>query len=132
VREFDLALENMLYKEPFIARCNKGEALHRLGRRDEGLAELQTCLKLNPRYCLGHRMLGLVHLEAGRPRLALDSFDRYAQHCPQAADAWYQVGIAQLKSGDAAKAGAAFEKCEGLAGDGALGAECRRTREMLQ
>jgi type IV pilus biogenesis/stability protein PilW len=132
VREFDVALDNMLYKEPFVARCNRGEALYRLGRQDEGVAELQTCLKLNPRYCLGHRMLGMLHLDAGRSKLALESFDRYAQHCPQAADAWYQVGLAQLKSGDAAKAGAAFEKCEGLAGASSLAVECRRTREMLQ
>lgn len=132
VKEFDLALENMLYKEPFIARCNKGEALYRLGRIDEGVAELNTCLKLNPRYCLGHRTLGRVHLEAGRAKLALESFDRYAQSCPQSADAWYQLGLASLKSGDAARAGEAFEKCEGLAPQSELGGECRRTREMLQ
>jgi type IV pilus assembly protein PilF len=132
VTEFDAALANMLYKEPFIARCNKGEALYRLGRKEEGLAELATCLKLNPRYCLGHRMLGRIHLEAARPRLAVDSFDKYAQYCPQSPDAWYQVGSAQLRAGDASKAGEAFEKCEQLGGDGELATECKRSREMLQ
>jgi type IV pilus biogenesis/stability protein PilW len=132
VAEFDAALSNMLYKEPFIARCNKGEALYRMGKTDEGLAELNSCLKLNPRYCLGHRMLGRIHLDAGRTKPAVESFDRYAQHCPQAPDAWYQVGLAQLKAGDAAKAGEAFGKCEQLAGDGDLASECKRSREMLQ
>jgi type IV pilus assembly protein PilF len=132
VKEFDLALGNMLYKEPFIARCNKGEALYRLGRKEEGIAELGTCLKLNPRYCLGHRMLGRIQLDEGRPRLALESFDRYAQSCPGSADAWYQVGVAQLKAGDAAKAGQAFTRCAELAGDGDLATECKRSREMLQ
>ena len=132
VKEFDAALGNMLYKEPFIARCNKGEALYRLGRREEGTAEIATCLKLNPRYCLGHRSMGKMQLEGGRTRLAIDAFEKYAQHCPQAPDAWYQVGVAQLKAGEATKASEAFEKCEQLAGEGELGGECRRSREMLQ
>ena len=132
VTEFDAALSNMQYREPYIARCNKGEALYRLGRKQEGAAELGTCLKLNPRYCLGHRMLGRAHLDDGRPKQAIESFERYAQWCPQAPDAWYQVGLAQLRAGDAAKAGEAFQKCEELAGDGDLGGECRRSREMLQ
>lgn len=132
VREFDAALSNMLYKEPFIARCNKGEALYRLGKKDEGLAELGTCLKINPRYCLGHRTLGRIQLEGGRTKLALEALDRYAQHCPQVPDAWYQIGLAQLKAGDAAKATEAFSKCERLAADGELAGECRRSREMLQ
>jgi type IV pilus biogenesis/stability protein PilW len=132
VREFDAALENLHYREPYIARCNKGEALYRLGKEAEGLAELDSCLKLNPRYCLGHRMLGRIQLDAGRAKLAVESFDRYAQHCPAAPDAWYQVGLAQLRAGDAAKAGEAFERCEQLAGEGQLAAECKRSRELLQ
>jgi tetratricopeptide (TPR) repeat protein len=122
----------MLYKEPFIARCNKGEALYRLGRHDEGLAELNACLKLNPRYCLGHRTLGRIELESNRAKQAADAFDKYAQYCPTAPDAWYQVGLAQLKAGDAAKATDAFERCEQLAGEGELAAECKRSRELLQ
>jgi type IV pilus biogenesis/stability protein PilW len=132
VVEFDEALANMMYAEPFIARCNKGEALYRLGRRDEGMAELQSCLKTNPRYCLGHRTMGRIHLDEGRPKQAVDSFDRYAQNCPGAADAWYQLGVAQLKVGDAPKATEAFQHCEELAGQADLGTECRRSRELLQ
>jgi type IV pilus biogenesis/stability protein PilW len=132
VAEFDLALSSMLYKEPYIARCNKGEALYRLGRHDEGIAELTTCLRLNPRYCLGQRMLGRIHLDEGRPKKALEAFDKYAQSCPGTADAWYQVGVAQLKVGDATKASDAFQRCAELAGEGDLAAECKRSREMLQ
>jgi type IV pilus biogenesis/stability protein PilW len=132
VREFDAALASMQYREPFIARCNKGEALYRLGKQEEGLAELEACLKLNPRYCLGHRMLGRIQLDAGRTKAAIDAFDRYAQHCPATPDAWYQVGLAQLKAGDAEKASEAFERCEQLAGEGELAAECKRSRELLQ
>jgi type IV pilus biogenesis/stability protein PilW len=132
IAAFDAALGDMMYREPYVARCNKGEALVRLGRRDEGIAELETCVKLAPRYCLGHRMLGRAHLEGGRTKAAIASFERYAHECPTAADAWYQVALAQLKAGEATKASEAFGRCEELAGESELGRECARSREMLQ
>ena len=73
-----------------------------------------------------------MQLDGGKTKLAIDSFEKYAQHCPLAPDAWYQVGLAQLKAGDASKAGEAFDRCEQLAGEGELAAECKRSREMLQ
>ncbi len=132
VREFDLALGNMLYKEPYVARCNKGEALTALGRKVEGLAELKTCLSLAPVYCQGHRQLGRIQLAEGRVKEALDSFQEYARYCDKSPDAHYQLGLAFLKSGNADRARQAFERCESLAGAGSLAADCRRSRELLQ
>ena len=132
VTEFDAALENMLYKEPFVARCNKGEALNRLGRRDEAVAEMKHCLQSNPQYCLGYRMLGMVRLDEGDGTAAVDAFDKYSQYCPQAPDAWLQLGLAHLRAGDAAKASDAFEKCESTGQRGDIADECRRRRAVLQ
>jgi type IV pilus assembly protein PilF len=131
IHEFDLALDNMLYGEAYIARCNKGQALYRMGRREEGLAEVRTCLTLAPRYCAGHRELGRIQLEEGRVKEALESFGRYTELCDKSADAWFQLGLAQMKAGDPEKAREAFEKCEGLAGD-AIAEECRRKVKALQ
>jgi Tfp pilus assembly protein PilF len=132
VKEFDAALANMLYKEPWVARCNKGQALYQLGRKAEGLAELESCVSMSPRYCLGQRELGRLLLAEGRVQEALESFERYAKVCDKAADAWYQMGLAHLKAGDADKARQAFQKCESLGADTSLGADCRRSRELLQ
>ncbi len=132
VAEFDAALGDMLYKEPYVARCNKGAALYRLGRRAEGVAELESCLALNRHYCAGHRELGRVRLSEGRVKEALDSFGEYAKSCAKAPDAWYQLGLAFLKSGDADHAREAFERCESLGADGPLAADCKKSREMLQ
>ncbi len=132
VKEFDAALGNMLYKEPWVARCNKGQALYQLGRKAEGLAELEACVSASPRYCFGQRELGRLQLAEGRVREALESFERYAKACDKAADAWYQMGLAHLKAGDADKARKAFEKCEKLGADTSLGTDCRRSRELLQ
>ncbi len=132
VSEFDRALGNMLYKEPYVARCNKGEALHRLGKKEEGIAELRTCLSLSPRYCHGHRQLGRLQLAEGRVKEALEALGEYARYCDKSADAHYQLGLALLKAGDGEKAREAFQRCESLAGDGTLATECRKSREMLQ
>jgi len=133
--EFDLALENMLYREAYVARCNKGQALYRLGRREEGLGELRTCLALAPRYCRGHRELGRIQLEQGRLKEALESFGRYTQFCEKTPDAWFQLGLAEMKAGDPDKAREAFEKCAALAGPGPedpVAEDCRRNVKALQ
>jgi type IV pilus biogenesis/stability protein PilW len=131
LHEFDLALENMAYREAYLARCNKGQALFRLGRRDEGLAELKTCLSLAPRYCRGHRELGRIQLEEGRLKEALDSFGRYTELCDKSADAWYQLGLAQMKLGEPDRAREAFERCAMLKDDPVVD-ECRVKVRALQ
>jgi len=132
VRHFDEALGNMYYAEPFVARCNKGLALYRLGRKEAGLAELRTCLALNPRFCLGHRELGRIRLDEGRVKDAVQSFEAFAQHCDKEPDAWYQLGLARVRAGDADKAREALGRCAELAGGRDLGTECRRLRDQLQ
>jgi len=132
VRQFDEALSNMYYPEPYVARCNKGLALYKLGRKEDGLAELRTCLTLNPRFCLGHRELGRIRLEEGRVRDAVQSFESFTQQCDKVPDAWYQLGLARIRSGDPEKAREALGRCADLAGAAELGTECRRLRDQLQ
>jgi type IV pilus assembly protein PilF len=132
IKSFDAALSNMLYKEPFIARCNKAQALYRLGRKSQGLAEFRTCLSINRKYCQGHRELGRIYLSEGRVEEAIESFGEYVRSCDKTADAHFQLGLAYLKAGDARLAREAFSKCESLAAGTALANECRRSRGLLQ
>lgn len=132
LREFDGALQNMLYKEPWVARCNKGQALWRMGKKDEGLAEFRSCLNQAPRFCQGHRELGRLWLSDGKAREALEEFTEYARTCERAPDAWYQLGLAYLRAGDADKARQALDKCLSLGAEGALADDCRRAREPLR
>ena len=73
IAEFDAALDNMLYKEPYVARCNKGEALYQLGKRSEGIAELKSCIAAAPRYCRGHRELGRINAPVPFDQVQADS-----------------------------------------------------------
>jgi type IV pilus assembly protein PilF len=132
IAEFDAALENMLYKEPYVARCNKGLALHRMGRREEGLQELRSCLSLAPTFCKGRRELGRVLLDEGKLREALDELGAYARWCDKVPDAHLQLGLARMRAGDATGARESFERCRDVGGASAEGEECRRSLSLLQ
>jgi len=132
VKCFDEALLSTFYMEPWVARCNKGQALYRMGRREDGVAELKTCIAIAPRYCAGRRELGRLWLGEGKVKEALDELTAYARHCEKVPDAHYQLGLAQMKAGDLAAARQAFERCEALGGDAAIADECRKSRALLQ
>jgi type IV pilus biogenesis/stability protein PilW len=132
VTEFDAALANMLYKEPYVARCNRGQTLYRIGKREEAMADFRACLGNSPRYCQGHRQLGLIHLGEGQTKEALEQLGDYARNCNQSADAFLQLGLAQLRAGNAKAAREAFSKCDSLGGEGDVGADCRRRQEAMR
>lgn len=132
VAEFDAALANMLYKEPYVARCNKGLALHRMGRKEEGLSELHACLAVAPTFCKGRRELGRVLLDEGNVREALDELSAYARLCEKVPDAHLQLGLARMRAGDVAGARESFERCRDVGNATAEGEECRRSLSLLQ
>ncbi|HTN53272.1 MAG TPA: tetratricopeptide repeat protein [Anaeromyxobacter sp.] len=132
VAEFDAALGNMLYKEPWVARCNKGVALWRMGRTDEGYAELHACLASAPRFCDGRRELGRALLHDGRTKEAVDELGTYARFCDKRADAHWQLGLAQMKAGDVAGARESFRRCTELGEGTNEGEECRKSLALLQ
>ncbi len=132
IQEFDAALAEMSYREPWVARINKGLALYRAGRRDEGLAEMKGCLRAQPRYCGGHRLLGGLFMEEGKLREAIEEFSAYARYCDKVADAHSVLGQAHMKAGDAEAARAEFERCARLGEGSVAGEECLRSLELLQ
>jgi len=132
IKHFDEALLSTFYMEPWVARCNKGQALYRLGRREEGLAELRVCVTIQPRYCAGHRELGRLLLGEGKVKESLEELSAYVRHCEKVPDAHLQLGLGQMKAGDLPAARQAFERCEALGGDAAIADECRKTRLLLQ
>jgi Tfp pilus assembly protein PilF len=132
IAEFDAAVALMQYREPWVARCNKGQALWRMGRKPEGLAEMHTCLNFQPHYCQGWRELGRMQLADGRVAEAIASQEEYVRSCGTLADAHYQLGLALLKGGEAERAREAFAKCADLGSGTSAGDECRRSGERLR
>jgi type IV pilus assembly protein PilF len=132
IAAFDQALGDTSYREPYVARCNKGQALHRSGRRAEGLADLRACLNLAPRYCKGRRELGRAYLDEGRTKEAVEELETYARICEKAPDAHLQLGLARMRAGDVPAAREAFTRCVSLSAEGAEGEECRRSLALLE
>jgi Tfp pilus assembly protein PilF len=129
--EFDAALADLMYREPYVARCNRGVTLWRMGRKEEGVTELRNCVTQAPRYCDGRRELGRVLLAEGRAREAIDQLTVYADTCKRA-DAHLQLGQARMKAGDVAGARAAFERCRELGAGAPEAEECQRSLSLLQ
>jgi type IV pilus biogenesis/stability protein PilW len=132
VKEFDLASSIMLYREPWVARCNKGQALWRMGKKEEGVAELKACLNFQPKYCQGWRELGRIQLADGQGKDAVGSFEQYAKTCEKAADAQQLLGTALLRTGQAGRARESFQRCAELAEGTPLGEECKKSGEQLR
>jgi Tfp pilus assembly protein PilF len=132
IREFDTALANMLYKQPYVARCNRGLAVYGMGQRDKGIDEMRACVSAAPSYCKGRRELGRVLLQEKRAREALDELAAYARLCEKVPDAHLQLGLARMKSGDLAGAREEFERCRELGDGTADGEECRRSLSLLE
>jgi Tfp pilus assembly protein PilF len=132
LREFELALADPDYREPQVARCNRGQALYGMGRHDDGIAALRACVNASPRYCPGYRELGRILLAAGRAKEAIDALGGYVRACEKAPDAHYQLGLARMKAGDLPLARESFERCEELGQGTSVGEDCRRSRELLQ
>lgn len=130
--EFDKALDISLYMEPWVARCNKGQTLYQLGRREEGLTELRIAVRIAPKYCQGRRELGRVLVAEGKTAEGLTELEAYARNCPAAADAQLQLGLARLKAGDAAGARSALEQCVSMAGESPEADTCRTTLQLLK
>ncbi len=130
--EVGAAVENMLYKEPYLARCNKAMVLYRMGRKEEGLAELRSTVKVAPTFCKGRRELGRILLEEGKPKEAVEELSAYARWCERVPDAHLQLGLARMRAGDVAGARESFERCRDLGAGTPDGEECRRSLALLE
>ena len=147
---YERALEDILYKTPFIAENNLGWCLYKRGEVQKGIDHIRTAIIANPRFCLGYRNLGLIYAEQGDQAKAAENFALYARHCPRSPDAQFRLGVALLKVGDTAGARLAFDQCATPAAESeeerargltrgcrkpqdlALLDECRKYRQLME
>ena len=132
LREFDAAMSEMGYREPWVARMNKGLTLYAANRREEGLAEMRACLRAQPAYCYGRRELGAILLKEGKTQEAIVELQAYARYCDKVPDAHLQLGNAYKRAGDLEKAVQELARCEELSPGTAVGEECRSALEPLR
>lgn len=128
---YEQALSDILYKTPYIAENNLGWCYYKKGQIQQGIDHIKSALVPNPRFCLGHRNLGVIYSETGQVEKAAAAFAAYAKNCPEVADAHYRHGRALLGTGDHAGARKALDGCVEKAAGQPLGEDCQRLREQL-
>jgi len=131
IAAYDHALGDMLYREPYLAQGNRGWALFKKGKVEEGISSIKEAVTTNPKFCLGYRNLGQIYGEQGKAEESCRSYARYREACPDVGDAYFREGVCAAKLGKTDEAKTAFATCETKAA-GALKDDCHRLLEQLQ
>ncbi len=131
IREYQVALSDVLYNAPFIAHGNMGWAYYKKGEVKNALEHLKAAVASNGKYCLGHLQLGLLFEEQNSPGEACKSFTKYRESCPDAADAYRREGVCQAKSGNTELALKSFTTCVEKAPGDELKEQCAKLKEQL-
>jgi type IV pilus assembly protein PilF len=111
IGEYEKALNDVLFKDTFIAQGNMGWAYFKKGQIPKALEHLKASTTLNPKYCLGHLKLGQLYEQQQSAEDSCKYFGRYREHCPDRADAWQLDGVCRVKKGEVAEARKSFDTC---------------------
>lgn len=128
---YDQALNDMLYSTPFIAHGNRGWALYKKGDLRAAVDAIKTATTLNPRFCLGHKNLGLVYEETGDLANACKAFTKFREQCPNVSETYVRDAMCQLKLGAKDKAATVVEACFTKATTDADREDCQRAKDAL-
>ncbi|HEY3447062.1 MAG TPA: social motility TPR repeat lipoprotein Tgl [Myxococcales bacterium] len=128
---YEKALSDILYKTPYIAENNLGWCYYKKGEVQLAIDHIKSALVPNPKFCLGHRNLGIIYGETKQAEKAQQAFCLYSKHCPDVPDARYRCGRALLTSGDTEGAKRELGVCVEKGKDQPVGDDCRRLIEQL-
>lgn len=131
IREYQLALDDVSYRAPYIAQTNLGWVYFKQGNQKEALLHLKAAATLEPKYCLTRSFLGQLHEAAGDLPEACKQYGKYRENCPEAADAWKREGLCLAKEGNVAEAAKKLDTCVEKAKTEDAKDECAKLKEQL-
>ncbi|HEY0882696.1 MAG TPA: social motility TPR repeat lipoprotein Tgl [Archangium sp.] len=111
IEQFQRALDDVMYPDPYIPQGNMGWAYFRKGDSQRAIELIKGALSVNQKYCLGELWLGQIYEAAQNTGDSCKYFGRFREHCPDRSDAWQRDGLCLLNAGDRAGAKKAFETC---------------------
>ena len=94
----------------YIAHYNLGDALVKMGRRDEAIAQYQKTLQITPNYAEAHDNLGSVLLQKGRVDEAIAHYQTALRITPENATAHNNLGNALFQKRMVAEAITHYQK----------------------
>jgi tetratricopeptide (TPR) repeat protein len=131
IASYQKALDDVLYRDTFIAQGNMGWAYFKKGDVKQALELLKGSTQVNPKYCLGYLQLGQVYESQNNVAESCKYFGRFREHCPDRPDAWQREGICLANTGDRDGAGKAFDACIAKAGNDDQKDLCRTLKSEL-
>jgi type IV pilus assembly protein PilF len=124
IAQYEVALNDMLYRTPHFAQSNLGWALYKKGETQRGLESVRAAVTSAPSFCQGWRTLGLIYDGTGQTEKACDAFAQFAESCPAVAEAYQRLGICRSKLGKTDLARISFAACLEHATPGLLRDDC--------
>lgn len=131
IREYEIALGDVLYGAPFIAQGNMGWAYYKKGEIKKAIEHLRNSVAMNAKYCLGHLQLGMLYEDQHNDADACKAFSKYRESCPEAADAYRRDGVCLAKAGKGDEATKSFTTCVSKASNDELKEQCTKLKEQL-
>jgi Tfp pilus assembly protein PilF len=122
----DKALANIIYREPWTAQANLGQAYLSKGDYVRAAAALRKAVFDQPKFCVGHYRLAQVYKQQGE-------FDRAREEleiifadkgCTTIQEAYHLGGVVALKLNDRERARTLLQRCIELAPKACLAREC--------
>jgi type IV pilus assembly protein PilF len=111
IKKYEAALNDMTYREPWIAQANLGWARYKLGDSRGAIESLKSSVTTSPKFCFGYLKLGNIYEEQGNLPEACFNYGKYRESCPDMGDAYLREGICLSKMGKPELAQKAFEAC---------------------
>ena len=126
---------DILYVSPESAWGNLGWTYLEMGRLDDAREALLRSVAAQPRFCVGHYRLGLVHERLGHLEAAVESFSNALQadsRCSGLQDALLHRAKAYLTLGRTAPAQVDLSRCAQLSLSTLAGKECASIRLKIK
>ena len=117
-------LKEPTYTTPYLPYNNIGWAYMKMGQLNQAGKHLRMAVFVNPKFCQGHRNLGLLAEKRGDPQGAERHLEDATRRCPKVATFHFSLGDLYFRAHNDAKAEAAYKRCSELAGSTLLGRRC--------
>jgi type IV pilus assembly protein PilF len=120
------ALANIVYRDPYVAQGNLGQAYIEKHDYARAAMALRQALFEQPKFCVGRYRLAKVYYETQEWDRAAEELEQVTgdKACP-IQEAFQLAGLVALRRGDRDKARAMFDRCVALAPRSCLASECK-------
>jgi len=119
------ALSNIVYRDPYAAQGNLGQAYLSKGDLVRAAAALRKALFDQPKFCVGHYRLAQVYKLEGEVDHAREELELvFAEKTCPIQEAYHLGGLLALKAGDRQRAEVLLARCQALAPKSCLAKEC--------